>query len=96
MMWVDDVFEPVTWHHQRHPFIRALTCKTGKTCRGVAGGASSDDQVSPVFVRREERERERGRVFNPPLIILIPPFYTHVCHMPILPLSSSRRHVDVF
>jgi hypothetical protein len=58
---VDDVFEPVTWHHQRHPFIRALTCKTGKTCRGVAGGASSDDQVSPVFVRREEKERERER-----------------------------------
>jgi len=25
---------------------------------GGAGGASSDDQVSPVFVRRGERERE--------------------------------------
>jgi hypothetical protein len=54
---VDDIFEPVTWHHQRRPFIRALSCKTGKTHRGVAGGASSDDQVSPVFVRRGERER---------------------------------------
>jgi hypothetical protein len=92
---VDDVFEPVTWHHQRHPFIRALTCKTGKTCRGVAGRASSDDQVKRRE-RERERERERGRVFNPPLIILIPPFYTHVCHMPILLLSSSRHHVDVF
>jgi hypothetical protein len=47
---VDDIFEPVTWHHQRRPFIRALTCKTTKTHRGVAGGASSDDQVSPIFL----------------------------------------------
>jgi hypothetical protein len=53
---VNNIFDPVTWHHQRHPFIRALTCKTEKTRRGVAGGASSDDQISPVFVRRE-RER---------------------------------------
>jgi hypothetical protein len=28
---VDDIFEPVTWHHQRRPFIRALICKTIKT-----------------------------------------------------------------
>jgi hypothetical protein len=47
---VDDIFEPVTWRHRRRPFIRALTCKTTKTRRGVAGGASSDDQVSPTFM----------------------------------------------
>jgi hypothetical protein len=47
---VDDIFGPVTWHYQRRPFIRALTCKTTKTRRGVAGGASSDDQVSPIFL----------------------------------------------
>jgi hypothetical protein len=58
---VEDIFEPVTWHHQRHPFIRALTCKTGKTRRGVAGEASSDDQVSPVFFRRGERESRATR-----------------------------------
>jgi hypothetical protein len=47
---VDDIFEPVTWHHHRRPFVRALTCKKTKTRRGVAGEASSDDQVSPVFM----------------------------------------------
>jgi hypothetical protein len=47
---VDDFFEPVTWHDQRRPFLPALACKTGKTRRGLAGGASSDDQVSPVFM----------------------------------------------
>jgi hypothetical protein len=26
---VEDIFEPVTWHHQKRPFIRSLTCKTG-------------------------------------------------------------------
>jgi hypothetical protein len=50
MVNVDDIFDPVTWHHQRRPFVRDLTCKITKTRRGVAGGASSDDQVSPVFI----------------------------------------------
>jgi hypothetical protein len=92
---VDDIFEPVTWHHQRRPFIRALTCKIGKTRRGVAGGASFDDQVSPVFVRRGERERRSQRKMNCPLIISILPFYTPMCYMSLLPLSSTGLHVDV-
>jgi hypothetical protein len=33
-IFVEDIFEPGTWHHQRRPFIRALTCKTGKARRG--------------------------------------------------------------
>lgn len=96
---VDDNFRPVAWHHQRRLFIRALTCKTTKTHRGVAGGASSDDQVSPVFVRGEERERERGRESSEdhesPLIIFILHFYTPMCYMSVLPLSRTRLHVDV-
>jgi len=28
---VDTNFCPVTWHHQRHSFVRALTCKITKT-----------------------------------------------------------------
>jgi hypothetical protein len=45
-----DFFGPVTWHDQRRPFFPVLACKTGKTHRGLAGGAFSDDQVSPVFM----------------------------------------------
>jgi hypothetical protein len=50
MLLVDDIFEPVTWHDQMRSFFPVLACKTGKTRRGLAGGASSDDQVSPVFM----------------------------------------------
>jgi len=46
----DDIFEPVTWHHQRRLLFYVLACKTRKTRRGLAGEASSDDQVSPVFM----------------------------------------------
>lgn len=95
---VDDIFEPVTWHHQRRPFIRALTCKTTKTRRGVAGRASSDDQVNPIFIWRGETERERERekmalenrsFFNN----FCTPFYIPACYMSILPLSSILFHV---
>jgi hypothetical protein len=51
-------FGPVTWHDQRRPFFPVLACKTGKTRQGLAGRAYSDDQVSPVFVRRGEIERD--------------------------------------
>jgi hypothetical protein len=50
MSTVDDIFEPVTWHHQRRPLFYVLACKTRKTRRGLAGETSSDDQVSPVFM----------------------------------------------
>jgi len=43
---VDAIFGPVTWRHQGHPFVCVLACKRRKTRRGLAGGASSDDQVS--------------------------------------------------
>jgi len=56
---VDADFYPVTWHNQRRPFFHVLACKTRKTRRGLACGASSDDQVSQVFLRRGEKERER-------------------------------------
>jgi hypothetical protein len=46
---VDADFYPVTWHDQRRPFFPVLACKTGKTRRELAGGASSDDQISQVF-----------------------------------------------
>jgi hypothetical protein len=49
MTSVNDIFEPVTWHHQRRPLFYVLACKTRKTRRGLAGEASSDDQVSLVF-----------------------------------------------
>jgi hypothetical protein len=49
---VDANFYPVTWRDQRHPFFYVLTCKTRKTRRELAGEASSDGQVSPLFVRR--------------------------------------------
>jgi hypothetical protein len=47
---VDAIFGPVTWQHQRRPFICVLACKTKKDPQGLAGETSSDDQVSQVFV----------------------------------------------
>jgi hypothetical protein len=47
---VDAIFGPVTWHHQGRSFVCVLACKTRKTRRGLAGEASSDNQVSQVFV----------------------------------------------
>jgi hypothetical protein len=58
---VGDIFEPVTWHHQRRPLFYVLACKTRKTRRGLAGEASSDDQVSPVSKEEGEEERANNR-----------------------------------
>jgi hypothetical protein len=64
-MCVEADFYPVMWRDQRRPFFYVLTCKTRKPCRGLAGEASSDDQVSPVSKEEGEgesqRERERGQ-----------------------------------
>jgi len=90
------IFGLVTWRHQRRPFVWNLACKTRKTRRGLAGGASFDDQVSQVFLMEREPERERvQRIMNCPFIISILPFYIPVCYMSLLPLSSTRLHVDV-
>jgi hypothetical protein len=62
------IFCLVMWRHQRRPFVWNLACKTRKARRGLAGGASSDDQVSQVFLM--EREPERGSSENNQL-----PFY---------------------
>jgi hypothetical protein len=51
----------VTWHHQRRPLFYVLACKTRKTRRGLAGEASSDDQVSPVSKEEGEEERANNR-----------------------------------
>jgi hypothetical protein len=93
---VDDIFEPVTWHHQRRPFIRALTCKTGKTRRGVAGGASSDDQVSPMFVRRGEREIPENNElpfynFYTPFLY---PYVLYVSFTPVKHRAPCRRLIS--
>jgi hypothetical protein len=54
------IFYLVTWRDQRRPFFYMLACKTRKTRRGLAGGASSDDQVSPVSKEEGEEERENN------------------------------------
>jgi hypothetical protein len=41
-----------------------------------------------------DRQRDLREIKNYPLIIFILPFYTHVCHMPILPLSSTKLCAD--
>jgi hypothetical protein len=50
-----------------------------------------------VFLRKEEREREREleRIIDSAQIIFVPPFYIPACYMPILPLSSTRPNGDV-
>jgi len=83
------------WRNQRRPSIRVLAYKTRKTRRGLAGKASSDDQVSQVS--KEERDRQRERECeSPSKIDPDTPFYTHVCYMSILPLLSTRLNVDVW
>jgi hypothetical protein len=55
---VGDIFEPVTWHHQRRPFIRALTCKTIKTRRGWP--AEPPPTIKSVqYLKKREKRRER-------------------------------------
>jgi hypothetical protein len=67
-------FEPVTWRDQSSPFFYVLACKTRKTRRGLAGEASSDDQVSPVSKEEVRRREDLLEIIDLPLIILILPF----------------------
>jgi hypothetical protein len=69
---VGDIFEPVTWHHQRRPFIRAPTCKTAKTRRGWP--AEPPPTIKSVQYlceegrqKESERERVQERGKNPPV-----------------------------
>jgi len=49
---------------------------------------------SSIYVKRGDREISENNE-NYPLIIFILPFYTPMCYMSLLPLSSARLHVDV-
>jgi hypothetical protein len=64
-----------------------------------AGPPPTIKSVKCLYREERERERERERdlleIIDSALIILILPFYTHVCHMLILPLSSMKLCVDV-
>jgi hypothetical protein len=58
IIYVEDIFGPVMWHHQRRPFICALTYKTTKTRRGWS--AEPPPTIKLVqYLREEERQRER-------------------------------------
>jgi hypothetical protein len=93
-------FGPVTWHHQRRPFRPRLGLQNKKSPPGVVRrNLLQRSSQSSVCIERRERERERPdliEIIDPALIILILHFYTHVCHMPILPLSSTKLCVDVW
>jgi hypothetical protein len=59
-----------------------------KDLPGVAGGASSDDQVSPVFVRRREREREISENNELPFYNFYTPFlYPYVLYVSFTPVK---------
>jgi hypothetical protein len=98
MIFVDDIFGPVTWHDQRRPLFPVLACKTGKTRRGLAGEASSDDQVSPVFVRRVEREREISEnnelPFNNFYTPFLYPYVLYVSFTPVKHRAPCRRLIS--
>jgi len=51
---------------------------------------------SQSSVCKKRREEISENKMNSDLIILILPFYTHVCHRPILPLSSTKLCVDAW
>jgi hypothetical protein len=87
---VDAIFGPMTWHHQGRLFVCVSACKTAKTRRGLAREASSNDQVSQVS-KKGEKER-----VGPSKIDSNTSFYTSVCCMSILPLSTTMLHVDVW
>jgi hypothetical protein len=58
---VDDIFEPVTWHHHRRPFVRAPTCKTIKTRRGWP--AEPPPTIKSVqYLCEEGRQREKEKM----------------------------------
>jgi hypothetical protein len=86
------IFYLVTWRDQERPFFYVLACKTRKTRWGLAGEASSDDQVSPVSKEDGEEERANNRYCPNDFFT---PFYIPACYMSILPLSSAGLHVDV-
>jgi hypothetical protein len=77
---VDDIFEPVTWHHQRRPFIRALTCKTTKTHRGwPAEPPPTIKSVQYFYEEERQRESERERVQEDGKIPLSSSPYSPAC-----------------
>jgi hypothetical protein len=78
-------FEPVTWRDQSSPFFYVLACKTRKTRRGLAGEASSDDQVSPVSKEEVRRREDLLEIIDLPFILI------HViCPFTLVKLKAPR------
>lgn len=69
-----------------------------KQQRPAGGGRRSllrRSSQSSVCKRRREKERENSEDSRSSFIWSNTPFYTHVCHMSILPLSSTGLNVGV-
>jgi hypothetical protein len=67
-----------------------------KDLPGVAGGASSDDQVSPVFVRRGEREKSENNElpFNNFYTPFLYPYVLYVSFTPVKHKAPCRRLIS--
>jgi hypothetical protein len=86
---VDDIFGPVTWHHQRRPFIRALTCKTTRPAGVPAEPPPTIKLVQYLCEEERERERERERMIDPAQIIFVPPFISLHAICPFCPCHAQ-------
>jgi len=99
ILFVDAIFCPVTWHHQRRPFVRVLACKTAKTRRGLAGEASPTVKSVKCLKKGErerERERESGKRFFQIVLILHFIFMYAICLFCPCQAQDSMWTSDIF
>jgi hypothetical protein len=92
---VDTNFFPVTWHHQRRPFARVLTCKTVKTRRSWP--AEPPPTVKSVkCLKKGERERELEKKFvsNRFLYPLLYPCMLYIHFAPVKHNAPCRRLIS--
>lgn len=96
---VDAIFNPVTWWgSEASPLPAPWPTKQERPTGGwPAGSPPTIKSVKCLYEEgRPERESERERAQIPFKWFFVLPFYTHVCHMPILPLPSTKLYVDAW
>lgn len=91
---VDAIFGPVTWHDQRRPLCPRHDLQNKKGPPGVGRLSLLRRSSQSNISYREERKREWSKTL--PKWFFVLPFYTPMCYMSVLPLSSTRSHVDVW
>jgi hypothetical protein len=89
---VDDIFGPVTWHHQRRPSSPCLGLQNKKDPPGLGRrNLLQRSSQSSVFKERREREGEREleRIIDSAQIIFVPPFISLHAICPFCPCQAQ-------